>query len=284
MRLRRLLQEPLLHFLWIGAALFVVHDKVAAPDRAGTTIVVGDALVDKLARDYEARWTRKASDHELAVLVESHVRDEVLYREGMALGLDRDDEMIKRRVRQKFEVIAEEEGAPSAPTDAALRAYLVEHAGRFLVPGTVSFEQVFFDDAGSRVNIEPGIAATRVALARGADPRKLGHASMLSGRVENTAQDLVARDFGADFARQLETAPLGQWSGPIRSSFGSHLVRVTARRPAALPELDAIRRVVAREWESERRESSRNESYQKLRGRYTVVIEAKGLATLAAQR
>ena len=123
-----------------------------------------------------------------------------------------------------------------------------------------------------------------MAVARGADPSKLGQASVLPSRVERIAQDLVARDFGAEFVRQLDTAPVGQWSGPIASSFGVHLVRVTARQPAALQELDDIRRLVAREWESERRERSRDESYQKLRGRYTVVIEAKRLATLAAQR
>ena len=106
---------------------------------------------------------------------------------------------------------------------------------------------------------------------------------MLPSRVEDAAQDMVARDFGTAFARQVETAPLGQWSGPIASSFGAHLVRVTARMPAALPELGRIRRVVAREWENERRASARNENYQKLRGHYTVVIEAKKLASLAAQ-
>jgi len=106
---------------------------------------------------------------------------------------------------------------------------------------------------------------------------------MLPARVENAAQDLVARDFGTGFAEEVESAPFGQWSGPIASSFGAHLVRVTARTPTALPELDRIRRIVAREWENERRTSSRSDSYQKLRSQYTVVIEAKKLASLAAR-
>jgi len=283
-RIRRLLQEPLLHFLLIGIALFVVHDQVAAPNRAGKSIVVSEALVEQLARAYEARWTRKASDRELDALVEAHVRDEILYREGMALGLDRDDELIRRRVRQKFEVIAEEESARSMPSDADLEAYLTANAGRFIAPAKVSFEQIFFDHHGTSADLERAIDEARRALARGADPARLGQASMLPGRVEATAQPLVARDFGAEFARQLEAAPLGQWSGPIRSGFGAHLVRVTAREPAARPELDAVRQAVAREWEGERRESARDENYRKLRARYTVVIEAKGRDTLAAQR
>src|SRR5687768_7415880 len=104
--MRRLLQEPLLHFLLIGIALFVGYEKLAAPDLAGKRIVVSEAMVDQMAREHEGRWTRKPSEEELRGLVESYVRDEILYREGLALGLDRDDALIKRRVRQKFEVMA----------------------------------------------------------------------------------------------------------------------------------------------------------------------------------
>jgi len=282
MRIRRLLHEPLLHFLLIGIALFVVHGMVAPPDRADT-IVVSEKIVDELAREHEVRWTRKPTDQELAGLVDAYVRDEILYREGLALGLDRDDAQIKRRVRQKFEVIAEEQGASEAPSDVDLNGYMTKNASRFTLPATVSFEQIFFDNVETPADVERAFAAARVAVARGADPSKLGQTSLLPNRVENTAQDLVARDFGAGFAQQIETAPLGQWSGPIASRFGAHLVRVTARTPAALPQLDRIRQVVAREWENERRANSRSDSYQKLRERYTVVIEAKRPASLAAR-
>jgi parvulin-like peptidyl-prolyl isomerase len=246
-------------------------------------MVVSEAMVDEMAREHEARWTRKPSDQELAGLVDAYVRDEILYREGLALGLDRDDALIKRRVRQKFEVIAEEQSAREPPSDADLTAYITANEGRFLLPATASFEQIFFDNARTPADVERAVAAARVALAHGADPRKLGQASMLPGRIENAAQDLIARDFGTGFAGEVEAAPLGQWSGPIASSFGAHLVRVTARTPTALPELDRIRRIVAREWENERRTNSRTDSYRKLRSQYTVVIEAKKLASLAAR-
>ena len=282
MRIRRLLQEPLLHFLLIGIALFVVHGVVASPNRADT-IVVSEKIVDELAREHEVRWTRKPTDQELAGLVDAYVRDEILYREGLALGLDRDDAQIKRRVRQKFEVMSEEKDASEAPSDADLNAYLAKNASRFLLPATVTFEQIFFDNVETATDVERAVAAARIAVVRGADPTKLGKASMLPNRVENTAQDRVARDFGAGFMQQVETAPLGQWSGPIASSFGAHLVRVTARTPAALPELSRIRQIVARDWENERRATSRSDNYHKLRERYTVVIEAKRPASLAAR-
>ncbi len=283
MRIRRLLQEPLFHFLLIGIALFVVHGMVAPPNRADT-IVVSEKIVDELAREHEVRWTRKPTDQELSGLVDAYVRDEILYREGLALGLDRDDVLIKRRVRQKFEVMSEEQTAREAPSDADLNAYIVKNSSRFLLPATVSFQQIYFGNAGTPADVERAVAGARIAVARGGDPTKLGQPSLLPNRVESTAQDLVARDFGAGFAQQVEASPLGQWRGPIASSFGAHLVRVTARTSAALPELDSIRQIVVREWENERRVTSRSDSYQKLRERYTVVIEAKRPASLAAQR
>lgn len=280
---RRILREPILHFLLLGVLLFVAYGKVAGPDRAGSRIVVSQAMVDAMAREYEARWIRKPGDQELAALVDAYVRDEILYREGLALGLDRDDALIKRRVRQKFEVIAEEQDGRDAPTDVELAAYVARHPDRFTLPATVSFEQVFIGGDGTKADVERAAATARAALARGADPGTLGRPSLLPRRVDAAPQDVVARDFGADFAARLATLPVGTWSGPLASGFGAHLVRVTAYEAAALPPLAAIRPSAARAWENERRESARGDGYRKLRANYTVVIEAKQGASVAAR-
>lgn len=274
MRLSRWLREPLLHFALIGAVLFVAYGRVAPAGKSGERIVVTQAMVDDLARQHQARWMRPASEQELAGLVESHVRDEIQYREGLALGLERDDPVIKRRVRQKMELMSEEQQALAAPGDAELSAYLAQNAERFTRPATVSFEQIFFDGTGSVASVERAVAAARAALARGADPARLGQATMLPHSVDAAPVDLVARDFGAAFVERLSQAPHGEWAGPIASSLGAHLVRVTSRTPAALPALNDVRQQVAREWENERRERARAESYRALRSRYDVVIEA----------
>jgi parvulin-like peptidyl-prolyl isomerase len=249
--------------------------------RTGTRIVITQSIIDDIARQHQARWMRPPSEPELAGLVETQVRDEILYREGVALGLDRDDPFIKRRVRQKFEVIAEEEGARGTPSEADLATYLKRNEARFLQPATVSFDQIFLAGTGASADAERTLAATRAALARGANPGKLGAASMLPTQIEHAGVDVVSRDFGTAFAERLESLPVGEWTGPVASGFGTHLVRVTARTPAALPPLDTIRPSIAREWENERRAGSRSDSYQKMRGNYTVVIEAR--PTLAAQ-
>lgn len=283
MRFSRLLREPILHFLLIGIALFVVYGQLAGEDRSGKRIVVSQALVDEMAREYQTRWMRTPGDQELSGLVETYVRDEILYREGVALGLDRDDLLIKRRVRQKLEVIVEEQGSRAAPSDADLADYMTKHPARFLRPATVSFDQILIEGTGARTDVERAIAAARIALARGTDPGALGQASILPGRVENTAVDLVARDFGAGFSERLATVPIGVWTGPVASGFGAHLVRVTARIPPVMPPLESVRPSVAREWENERRVSSRGASYQRLRDSYTVVVEARRLPSMAAR-
>lgn len=269
-RLPRWWREPILHFLLIGGLLFFVYGRLNPADPAAERIVVSQALVADLSSQYQARWMRPASEQELAGLVESYVRDEILYREGLALGLDRDDPVIKRRVRQKLEVVAEEQLARDAPSDADLAAYLAKNAGRFSRPGAVSFEQIFFAAATPAAQVE----TARAAALRGADPARLGQPTMLPGSAQNAPLDLAARDFGREFATELERLPLDEWAGPVQSAFGQHLVRVTARTPALTPPLAEVRAAVAREWENERRMASLAENYKALRSRYEVVIEA----------
>jgi hypothetical protein len=271
----RWLREPLLHFALIGVVLFVVYGWMNPPDKPGERIVVTQVIVDDLARQHQARWMRPASEQELANLVEAYVRDEILFREGVALGLDRDDAVIKRRVRQKFDVISEEQLAGAAPTDAELSAYLTQNPARFMRSGTVSFEQIFFDGSKSVAEVGRTVDAAKAALNRGVDPAKLGQPTLLPASAEAVSVELVARDFGGRFSEQLAKLPLGEWVGPIASGLGAHLVRVSARTPAELPPLDDVRQRVAREWENERRERSRTESYRKLRDSYTVVIESR---------
>lgn len=263
----------MLHFLLLGALLFLAHGWLNPPEEARPRIVVGGALLEGLARQHEAVWMRPPTPQELDGLVQSHVRDEILYREGLALGLDRDDPVIRRRVRQKLEVMAEEQLTRAAPSDAELSAYLAENAARFSQPGELSFEQILLEDADSASQAEQDLLDVRAALAGGAAPSTLGQRSLLPQAQERVPLDLVARDFGQGFAEELARLPLFEWSGPVVSGFGSHLVRVSERSPATAPSLEAVRQQVAREWEHEQRERSLAEHYQELLSRYEVVVE-----------
>ena len=279
MHMRRLLTEPIVHFLMIGAVLFAAYRWVAPDTGDGRRIVIGTGVVNDLVAQHVAAKGREPSVAELSNLIEAHVRDEVLYREGVTLGLDRDDIVVKRRVRQKLEVMAEEEASGGAPTEAELAAFLAANQARFVQPAILTFEQVFLGPATSGPRVVRAVAVTREAVRNGTDPGQLGHPSLLPRRMTQAPADLVARDFGERFAAALETAPVGEWVGPIASSFGAHFVRISDRTAAAMGSLDQVRGQVVREWESDRRQRARNDAYAKMRSRYEISI-----ATLQAER
>ena len=265
----------MLHFVLIGVALFGAYRWMEPNDSAGHRIVISQGVVDDLVTQHVAAKGREPSAVEMSHLIDSYVRDEIMYREGVKLGLERDDIVVKRRVRQKIELIEEEDAATRAPTDADLSAYLVANRARFVQPAVLTFEQVFLGPSRSGPDVVRAAAITHQALRKGADPQELGTPTLLAHRMTETPADLVARDFGAAFAAALENVPVGEWAGPIDSSFGTHYVRVSERRPAVAPELAAVRDHVVREWENERRQRARNEAYARMRGGYEVSIEAK---------
>lgn len=274
MRIRRLLGEPMLHFLLIGIALFVAYNRLAPGRSSDDRIVVTQGVVDDLVAQHVAARGREPSALELGHLVDAYVREEILYREGVALGLDRDDIVVKRRVRQKLEVMAEEDAASAAPTDTDLAAYLSTHRDRFTQPAVLTFEQVFLGHAPTGPDAQLVVARARDAVQRGTDPDRIGTPSLLPQRMTEMPADLIARDFGTAFAAALEHAPIGAWTGPVESSFGSHLARVTARTPSSVPQLEEVRDQVVREWENERRQRARDDGYAKIRSRYEVDVEA----------
>jgi hypothetical protein len=278
MHIRKLLGEPMLHFLLLGIALFGAYRWVSQGDSGGRRIVITQGVVDDLVTQYVAARGREPSATDLNHLIESYVRDEILYREGVRLGLERDDIVVKRRVRQKIEMIAEEDASTRAPSDADLSAYLTANPARFVQPAVLTFEQVFIGESTSGPGMVPAVALTREALRNGADSEQLGKPTLLPHQMTRTPADLVARDFGASFAAALEKVPVGEWVGPIDSSFGAHYVRVLERTPAVAPQLAAVRDHVVREWENERRQRARNDAYTKMRGEYQVSIETE-LAT-----
>jgi len=265
----------MLHFLLIGIALFGAYRWVSPRESGGTRIVVTQGVVDDLVTQHVAAKGREPSATELSHLIESYVRDEILYREGVKLGLERDDIVVKRRVRQKIEMIAEEDASTRTPSEADLSAYLTANHERFVQPAVLTFDQVFIGAVTSGPPMVYAAAVTRDALRNGADPEKLGQPTLLPHRMTLTPADLVARAFGPSFAATLERVPVGEWVGPIDSSFGAHYVRVSARTPAIAPPLAAVRERAVREWENERRQRARDDAYARMRGEYTVSIETK---------
>lgn len=287
MRLKTLLKEPLLHFLAIGAALFLWFEwSGAGSGPASTRIVIGAGQIEHLAAGYTKAWRRPPTEAELKGLIDDWVREEIAVREAMAAGLDRDDTVIRRRLRQKLEFLQEDGADTAAPTDAQLQAWLDANAAAFRTDPRVSFRQVYFsmDKRGRSAQADAKSALAQLEKAGGAGRADgLGDATMLPPELEGVTRRDVAKTFGEGFAERIDNAETGAWFGPVASSYGLHLVQVRSRTPGGLPPLAAIRPAVERQYAADRRASQLAAMYERLLTRYTVVIESRGPAPAAGQ-
>lgn len=272
--MRRILREPLLHFAMLGIGLFALYTIVSgdAPP-ASEDIVVDAARIAALAQNFERSWRRPLSAPELDGLVESYVRDEVLYREGLARGLDRDDSVVRNRVLLKMEVIGD---APELEiSDAELQAWLEANADRYATPARYDLRQIYFDPVrrGSRLDGDIGAALRGLELDPTLDPATFGDATLLPAELGDVTRTDVASQYGEEVAAALSNAPAGRWLGPVSSSYGVHLVRVDVREPPRAAMLADVRDAVERDLRSDRAQSSRDALYSRLRERYTIRID-----------
>jgi hypothetical protein len=273
-----LLREPLLQFLVLGAILFglfhlVDREKAEAPAR----IVISSARIANLADGFARTWRRPPGKEELQGLVDDYIRDEVFYREGRAAGLDRDDVIIRRRVRQKMEFLAEDMSAPE-PSEAQLAAYLKANPERFRTEDRLTFQQVFLSAARRGRAIDDDSKQVANALDRveaAVDKTALGDPFLLGEEFQAVSQSEVASLFGESFAKRISVMEQGRWQGPISSTFGQHFVNIGERISGTLPPLDAVRETVRREWSNARRLEAEQKLYGSLRERYEIVVETQ---------
>ena len=285
--MKRLLREPLLHFLVIGAGLFLLYGLLnRGQSDAPREIVISEARVEALAGNFATVWMRPPTAVELKGLIDDYVAEEVYYREAVAMGLDQDDTVIRRRLRQKMEFISEDVAAATEPTEAQLQAYLEQHADKFALPATLTFQQVYLSPERRREAVRADAEKLLAELQAGrgpADPTEAGDATLLPATMEAASPQVIVNTFGEEFARQIDEAAVGQWSGgPIESGFGLHLVKVSERVAGSAPSLAEIRPIVLREWQSEQRRALNESFLDTLRSKYEVRVEGAAAALFAA--
>lgn len=254
-RLNRLLGEPLVQFLLLGALLFLLsaaisHWRARNQDR----IVIDAELVQWQSNLYTAQFGTEPDSEALESLIQSYIRNEALYREAVRLGLGADDEVIRQRLSQKMEFVLTDAATPPEPDDATLQQFLDAHADQYTEPGRVSFQLLYFGDTpnqqGGRLRAE---AALQQLQAGATDVR--GDAFALDEHWSAASADDLKRRFGdSEMAEAVLRAPLEQWAGPFRSGYGWHLVRVSARETTVAPNLAALRDRVLYDWLAEFRQ------------------------------
>ncbi len=272
----RLMREPLLHFLLGGTILFGLYAWLD-PDTEPRAehIVVTKNQIALLTTTFERTWLRPPTGDELTGLIDDFVTEEVLYREALKLGLDRNDLVVRRRMRQKMEFLQQDLGDVPEPTQAELARFLDENPDAFREPERWSFRHLFVDRerAGARAQDRALALLDRVRSEPQAPANELGDPTLLPRELEAATRSQIGLRFGEDFARALVSLPEGTWIGPVDSEFGLHLVLVTERRPSRSPDLGEIREQVAREWTAKRRREASARFQRLLREPYEIEIQ-----------
>jgi hypothetical protein len=273
---KRLLKEPLVHFIALALIVFAAYGQVATekqqpPDQ----IVVSAPKIEQLAAVFAKTWQRPPTSQELKNLIEDYVREEIYVREALALHLDEDDAVIRRRLRQKMEFLNAAEAEAASPSDDELDAYLKDNPRRFEIEPMLAFQQIFLSPErhGDKIEQDAGSILEVLRTNPDSDWAVLGDPTLLPAALPLTDKTSIGQIFGADFAEALDEAEPGTWSDPIASTFGLHLVRVTQRTPGRMPALHEVRDAVLREWANDRRQQAEEKSFQELLSRYKVTID-----------
>lgn len=284
----KLLRQPLLHFLLLGAAIFALNAWLGRGSDQSRTIAISAADVGRMADVWERQWRRPPTNAELRGLVDQQIHEEIFYREALAQGLDKDDVIVRRRLAQKLEFLAEDLSADPVPKDADLTTFFEANPERYREPPRLSFSHLYFSRDRHGADTESTAAQALTHLIAGpplnpAELRALGDAFMLqSDFVDRTPAELD-RLFGADFGERVAALPTDTWQGPIASGYGLHLILVTHRSDAYLPALADVRDTVQRDFVDAKRREANTTFYEQLRSRYRIEIAPGALAAEAAQ-
>jgi hypothetical protein len=280
----RALREPLVHFLIAGFAVFVVY-ALLHPERftADTSrrIELSATEVQRVDLAFTARWQRRPTTSELQGLLASELRTEILAREAIALGLDKDDVIVKRRLAQKMEFLAENISNLREPSREDLRTWFDANKNEFAQSPRISFRHVFFstDRRGADAEQAAGKALT-VSARSGAAPS--GDSFMFQDQYYERTPQQVADVFGSDFAKTLFSAQQGRWSGPFASGLGWHIVSVEALQPGELPAFEDAESEVRERWTLEQREVAKAAAFKAMLARYVIVMPDMGAGKSAA--
>ena len=276
-KLNTFLREPLLHFLLIGAGLFFLFSQINNPQvETGHRIIITQANLDRLATIWLKRMGRPPSAQEREQQLEHYIREQVLYREAMAMGLDQGDVIVSRRLAQKMEYLFNDLSFIPEPTETELVSFLSEHASQFTLPATITFSQIFLDPGERDQEINKDAEQLLEQLKETTsevDTINLGDRSLLPYEFTKERENEITSMFGAAFTNQAFALPVNSWQGPITSEYGVHLIYINSYTEARLPPLAEIRERVASEWRSTKQHEANEIFYQSLYQRYEIILD-----------
>jgi peptidyl-prolyl cis-trans isomerase C len=287
--LHRLFREPLLHFLVAGTVLLGVttlFERLANANKNENRIQVSAPEIQRLWEVWIRQWGRAPDSRQMQSLIDDYVREEVLYREALASGLDKDDTIVRRRLVEKMEFLSQEL-ASATPSEKALREYFEGNREKFRIPAEVAFSHIYFSTSKRASSAEgeasralAGLSSQRISAAQ---LSSLGDPFMLQNEYPLQTQQQVKELFGDGFAGKVFQLEPGAWAGPLRSGYGFHLVRILQKLPSRVPELAEVRGQVLTDFKNRRLQTASEAFYSQLRRRYQVDVDKAALATAESQ-
>ena len=267
-----MLREPLFHFFIVGLFIFAAYYLVRGNNQpAADIITVTPERISQLGAGFSAVWKRKPSDKELKKLIEDYVREEVYYRDALALGLDSNDTIVRRRLRQKMEFLANSGAYLLKPEQEELESFYKTNSKLYRREPRIAFEQIFLGSNPSTTDIDRWLNSLHSGQT--SESGSIGQSTLLPAQLSLSPRVAIDGVFGKEFFDQLLNLPVNSWSGPVKSSYGTHLVRLKKRTKAEQPELEKIRSTVLRDWKREKETELRNMDYEKRRAKYVLDIQ-----------
>ena len=269
--LQRFLREPLLHFIIIGGLFFLLYTVVNDSSENSTeVIIIPPERIVQLETGFNGVWNRLPSAEELEHLIQEEVRSEVYYRDALALGLDKNDTLVRRRLRQKMEFLTDTGIYLQDPSAGELETFFAANEQAYRREPRLAFEQIYLGEAPA---VETVAHTLKRLLAEPAmEPAALGQRTLLPAQLKLSRPDAIDSVYGKGFYNQIAELAPGEWGGPVSSVYGAHLVRTLDGQPARVPPLEEVRDVVLRDWKTAKAEENREQDYAQRRSRYSVEI------------
>ncbi len=280
--LLRILREPLVHFAAIGGLMFAAFAALnGASEPPADVIVITPERIDQIAAEFESVWRREPTEDELEALIEEDIREEVYYREAIALGLDRGDTVVRRRMRLKMEFLMDSTANVVEPAAGELEVYFAANQEAYQLEPRLAFEQIYFGE-----NANPDVIASSLSALQSdpaTDPRVLGERTLLPAQLGLSPAGVVFGVFGKGFFEQLVELPAGVWAGPVVSTYGVHLVRILDSLPSRTPRLAEVRKDVKRDWKIAKANEIHDRDYAERRARFAIEIRRRAQRTTQIQ-
>jgi peptidyl-prolyl cis-trans isomerase C len=276
--LRQGVREPLVHFLLIGAALFGIYSFLHRGQSANVNRQIVLTLDDlkQLDVSFVSQWHRQPTPEEFTGLVEGHIREEVLYREGLAMGLDKDDTIVKRRMAQKMEFLSEDVAAAHEPTTQELKDWFAKNGQKFALPNRATFRHLFFGFDRRGQNAQMDAFSALAKLSGKPEDSLLGNSLadpfMFQDYYGDRAPDQLAKEFGPVFAEGLFKLKPGSWQGPIESGYGWHLIWIESIVPGRVPNFEEVEPDVKTAWLADQKAEQWRKAYAQMRAKYEVLV------------